>query len=155
MRVCQSGSDSGSGSPGGIAIWWSGPASGAWKLACRLKIARPCWMATTRRVREAAAVAEPVDLVEDRHRRVAGAQEVGVQRVDEAGRVVDGAGRGDERLAGDLAAEDALAVLVGRAAAEDVDLDRLEREEGHEFVEGGLHARHHGAAGVGAAPGTT
>ena len=62
-----------------------------------------------------------------------------MQRVDEAGRVVDGAGRGDERLAGDLAAEHPLAVLVGRAAAEDVDLDRLEREQGHEFVEGGLH----------------
>ena len=68
----------GVGQPGGIVIWWSGPGSGAWKLACRLKIARPCWMATTRRVREAATVAEAVDLVEDRHRRVAGAQEVGV-----------------------------------------------------------------------------
>jgi hypothetical protein len=54
-------------------------------------------------------------------------------------RVVDGAGRGDEGLAGDLAAEDPLAVLVGRAAAEDVDLDRLEREEGDEIVEGRLH----------------
>ena len=60
-----------------------------------------------------------------------------MQRVDLAFRVVDRAGRRDEGLAGDLTAEDALAVLVGRAAAEDVDLDRLEREQRHEFVEGG------------------
>ena len=62
-----------------------------------------------------------------------------MQRVHEAGRVVDRAGRGDERLAGDLAAEDPLAVLVRRAAAEDVDLDRLEVEQGDEIVEGRLH----------------
>ena len=87
---------------------------------------------------EAAPVADPVDLVEDRHGRVAGAQEVGVQRVHEAAGIVDRAGRGDQRLAGDLAAEDPLAVLVGRAAAEDVDLDRLEVEQRHEVVEGRL-----------------
>ena len=59
---------------------------GAWKLACRLKIALPCWMATTRRVANDRAVADAVDVVEDRHRRVARAQEVGVQRVDGAAR---------------------------------------------------------------------
>ena len=61
---------------------------------------------------ERAAVADAVDLVEDRHGRVARAQEVGVQRVHLAVGL-DGAGGGDERLAGDLAAEDPLAVLVG------------------------------------------
>ena len=36
-----------------------------------------------------------------------------MQRVHEAVAVVDRAGRGDERLTGDLSAEDPLAVLVG------------------------------------------
>jgi hypothetical protein len=85
--------------------------------------------------REAPTVADPVDLVQDRHRGVARSQEVGVQRVDEAPPFVDGASGGDERLAGHLAAEDALAVLVRRAATEDVDLDRLEIEQRHQVVE--------------------
>src|SRR6188768_2777798 len=76
--------------------------------------------------REALAVADAIDVVEDRHRGVAGAEEVAVQRVDEAVGFVDRSGGGDERLTGDLAAEHALAVLVGRATTEDVDLDRLE-----------------------------
>ena len=62
---------------------------------------------------EAAPVPQPVDLVEDRHGRVARSQEVGVQRVDQADGVVDRAGGGDEGLPGDLAAEDTLAALVG------------------------------------------
>jgi hypothetical protein len=53
-------------------------------------------------------VAQAVDLVEDRHRRVAGAQEVGVQRVRGAALVLDRPGRGHQRLAGHLAAEDPL-----------------------------------------------
>ncbi len=52
-----------------------------------------------------------------------------------------GADRGDEGLAGDLAAEDALPVVVGRAAAEDVDLDALEVEQVDELLELGAHAR--------------
>ena len=64
-----------------------------------------------------------------------------MQRVD-AAVVVDRAGRGHERLPGDLAPEDALAVLVGRHAPEDVDLDRLEVEQLHEGVDGVL--RHAG-----------
>ena len=54
-----------------------------------------------------------------------------------AGWVVDGPGRGDERLAGDLPAEHPLALLVRRGAAEDVHLDRLEIEQGDEGVERG------------------
>ena len=46
--------------------------------------------------REALPVADPVDLVEDRHGRVARAQEVRVQRVDPP--VLDGAPGGDQRL---------------------------------------------------------
>lgn len=43
--------------------------------------------------------------------------------------VVDRAGRGHQGLAGDLPAEDPLAVLVGIHPSEDVDLDRLEVEK--------------------------
>ena len=64
---------------------------------------------------EAAAVADPIDLVEDRHQRVTRPEEVGVQRVHEPVAVVDRAGRGHQRLTGDLAAEHPLALLVGRA----------------------------------------
>ena len=53
--------------------------------------------------REAAAVADAVDVVDDRHPRVARPQEVGVQRVHVA--VVDGPSRRDQRLPRDLPAE--------------------------------------------------
>ena len=88
---------------------------------------------------EAASVADPVDLVEDRHRRIAGTQEVGVQRVHAAIGLVDGAGGGDERLAGDLPAEHPLSVLVGLDPAEDVDLDRLEVEQFDQVLQGVRH----------------
>ena len=61
-----------------------------------------------------------------------------MQRVHRAV-VLDGAGRGHQRLAGHLAPEDALAALVGRHAPEDVDLDDLEVEEVDEVVDVGLH----------------
>jgi len=48
---------------------------------------------------------------------------------------LDRAGGGHQRLAGDLATEDALAVLVRRDAPEDVDLDRFEVEDLHERVD--------------------
>ena len=58
---------------------------------------------------------------------------------------VDRAGRGDERLAGDLAAEDPLHVDLGARPPEDVDLDRLEVEQGDQLVDGVLlHGRHPG-----------
>ncbi len=50
MRVWKSGSVLGLGRPSGIGASCSRPSSGTWKLDCRLKIALPCWMATTRRV---------------------------------------------------------------------------------------------------------
>ena len=64
-----------------------------------------------------------------------------MQRVHGAG-LVDRAGGGDERLAGDLATEHSLALLVGGVAAEDVDLDRVEVEEIDEVVEGGHVGNH-------------
>ncbi len=53
----------------------------------------------------------------------------------------DRAGGGHEGLAGDLPAEDALDGLVGAHPAEDVDLDRLEVEQGDEPVDGVLEHR--------------
>jgi hypothetical protein len=46
---------------------------------------------------------------------------------------------GDERLAGHLAAEDTLQVLVGAAASEDVDLDPFQVEELDEHALCGHH----------------
>ena len=77
---------------------------------------------------EGAAVTDAVDLVQDRYRRVARPQEVGVQRVHEELRV-DGARRCHQSLAGDLTAEHPLAFDVGAAAPEDVLLDLLQIEE--------------------------
>ena len=62
---------------------------------------------------ERAAVADAVDLVEDRHGGVTGPQEVGVERVHRPARL-HRAGGGHEGLARHLAAEHPLAVLVGR-----------------------------------------
>ena len=40
------------GGTSGIAAWCDGPSSVLWKEADMLKIARPCWIAVTRRVRK-------------------------------------------------------------------------------------------------------
>src|SRR2546426_9564547 len=73
--------------------------------------------------------------VEDRGRRVARAEEVGMQRVDVA--AVHGAARGDQRLPGHLAAEDPLAVLLRAPAAEDVHLELPPGEEPDQPVQCG------------------
>ncbi len=49
--------------------------------------------------------------------------------------VLDGATGGDQGLGGDLATEDALSLLVGLGAAEDVHLDLLEVEQADQLVE--------------------
>ena len=89
--------------------------------------------------RERPAVAQPLDVVDDRHRRVAGPQEVGVQRVDVAV-LGDRPDAGDQGLRGHLSAEDPLAVGLGLAAPEQVDVERLDVEELDELVGGGGHA---------------
>ena len=86
---------------------------------------------------ERPAVADPVDLVEDRDLRVARAQEVRVQRMDPP--VLDGAARRDQGLGGHLAPEDPLALLVGLRAPEDVHLNGLEVEQVDEELEGRAH----------------
>ena len=54
--------------------------------------------------------------------------------------------RGHQGLARDLAPVDALALLVGAHAPEDVHLDGLEVEDGDQVVEGRAHGRHPGRA---------
>ena len=62
--------------------------------------------------REAAAIADSVDLVQDRHQRVTRPQKVGVQRMHLSAWIIDGARRGDQRLTGNLAAENPLTAFV-------------------------------------------
>ncbi len=49
---------------------------------------------------------------------------------------VDGATGGDQGLAGDLAAEDPLAILLGAVAAKQVHLELLEVEGGEHLIDG-------------------
>lgn len=82
---------------------------------------------------EGAAVADAVDAVDDRRAGVAGAQEIRVQRV---GGAVGGdrAPRRDQRLCGDLAAEDAGDDGGAGLPAVDVLLDPLEVEQIEEVL---------------------
>ncbi len=90
---------------------------------------------------EALAVADAVDLVDDRHFGIAAEQEIGVQRMRRPRRhVLDGAAGGDQRLADHLAAEHPLPARLRRAAAEQVHLQRLEIENVEDFLNGGGHA---------------
>jgi hypothetical protein len=77
------------------------------------------------------------DLVEDGYRRVAGTEEVRVERVHPP--VPDGAPGGHERLAGHLPTEDALTLLVRLDAAKDVLLDRFEVQQADEEFQGRAH----------------
>ena len=84
---------------------------------------------------EALAVTDAIDLVEDRYGRIAGAEEVGMERVHGSARVVDRPGGRHQRLPGHLASEHPLPVLVGGQAAEDVDLDDLQVEQPDQLLE--------------------
>ena len=87
---------------------------------------------------ERSAVADPVDLVDDRDRGVARAHEVAVQRVHVAF-LVHRALRGHQRLADDLSAEHALPAGLGAATTIQVVFEPLEVEYGQKF----LHHRRH------------
>ena len=77
---------------------------------------------------ERPAVAGPLDVVDDRHVGVTGTQEVRVQGVDRPPGFHRSA-RGDQRLAGDLAAEHPLQPGLRLPATEEVVLDLLQVEE--------------------------
>ena len=87
---------------------------------------------------EGAPVADPVDLVQDRDPGVTGSQKVRMEGVDGAV-VVDGAGRGDQRLASNQAAKRSLSFFVGLCPAKDVDLDWFEVKQAEQ---GGDRVRH-------------
>ncbi len=88
---------------------------------------------------ERAALPDGFDVVDDRNRGVARAQEVAVQRVNQVVRRRGPRGR-DKCLRGDLATEDPLQLRVGLAPAEQVEIDLLEVEEVGDFVGGARHA---------------
>ena len=88
---------------------------------------------------EALAVANAIDLVDDRHLGVAAEQEVGVQRMRRPAAGVERAAGCHQRLAYHLATEHPLAPDLGRAAAEQVDLELLEVEHGKQVLNGGGH----------------
>ena len=104
----------------GIASWWSKPSSARWKLAVMV-VDRPAVLpGHDPPGGERAAVAQPLDVVDDRHRRCRRA--AGSRSAASARRTPGPSVRiaGDQRLRGDLAAEDALPVGVGLAPAEQV-----------------------------------
>jgi len=86
---------------------------------------------------EGQAIANALNVVEDRDSSIAGAQEVRVQRVH-AGLGFNCPSRGHECLPGHLPAEHTLAIRMGAAAPEDIEFDLLEVEEVQKFVNCGL-----------------
>ena len=86
---------------------------------------------------EALAVANALDVVDDRHFWIAGQNEISVHRMREP--ALDRAARGHQRLADHLAAEYPLPADLRRAPAKQVHLERLEVEDGQKFLDGGGH----------------
>src|SRR6476660_9499266 len=86
---------------------------------------------------KAAAIADAVDIVDDRHRRIPGPEEIGVERMSVT--VLDGATGGDQRLADHLAAEDTLPAHLRAHAAKQVLLERLDVEDRKKLVESAAH----------------
>ena len=84
---------------------------------------------------EALAVAEALDVVDDRHLGIAGQQKIRVHGMRRTAGV-DRAHRGNQRLADHLAAIDPLPAGLRRAAAEQVHLERLEVENVEEILDG-------------------
>jgi hypothetical protein len=87
---------------------------------------------------ERPAVADAIDVEDDRDIRVAGTQKVRMQGVDES-IGLDSAPRSRQCLRRDLTAEHALTVLVGAEPAKQVDLEHLQLEELEQRVECGSH----------------
>ncbi|OIQ64024.1 hypothetical protein GALL_544300 [mine drainage metagenome] len=82
--------------------------------------------------REGAAIADPLDLQQDRNLRIAGADEIGMQRVAVA--ALDRAIGRRQGLGHHLAAIDPATVGIGGVAPVHVELELLEVQNGQEFV---------------------
>jgi len=91
---------------------------------------------------EAGAIARAIHLVENRHLRIAGAQEIGMQGMAKA--PFDRAGRRHQRLAQHLTAENALNAVLGADAAKDVLFDLFQIEQIQHVLDGclGVHGVH-------------
>jgi hypothetical protein len=89
--------------------------------------------------RETLAVTNSVNLIQDRHTRVSGAQKICVQRVNHAARLVDCSGCSYEGLPSHLAAKDSLAIFVRRLTTENVDLNGFEVEQSNQVLKGFTH----------------
>ena len=87
--------------------------------------------------REAASVADPIDLVDDGGGHVAREQKIRVQRV--RGAALHRARRRHQRLSDDLAAKDALSAQIAGLTAEEIHLERLEIELADQVGESGVH----------------
>ncbi len=86
--------------------------------------------------RKARAVADAIDLVDDRHAGIAGPHEIGMQGMHEAV-LFHCALRRHQRLGDDLAAEHPLPAGLRAEAAIQVLLDRLDIENGDQLLHGG------------------
>src|SRR5690242_16119783 len=90
--------------------------------------------------REAAAVTDAVNLVDDRHFWVAADQKIGVQGMWWPRRdVIDSAARRHQRLTKHLAAKHALPAGLRGAAAKQIHFQRLEVEDTDQVLNGGSH----------------
>ena len=87
--------------------------------------------------REALAIANAVNFIENGHLGIAGAQKVGVERVHST--LVDGPSGGHEGLRGNLATEYPLAFFVGLGTTKDVDFNSFEVEEVDKEIESFRH----------------
>ena len=87
--------------------------------------------------REASAIAQAFDLVEDGGLGVSGPEEVGMERMHPS--PFHGSSGGHQRLPGDLSSENRIAFILGILAAKEVDLQFLEFEEGDQLVDIFLH----------------
>ena len=87
--------------------------------------------------REALAVADAVDVVNDRNFRIARQQEIRMHGMRRA--VLNGAHRGDQRLADHLTAEHALPANLRRAAAEQIFLELFQIENLQQVLNGRRH----------------
>jgi len=88
--------------------------------------------------REAFAVTDAIDVINDRNLWIARQKKVGVHRVGRpAG--IDGAHGRNEGLSDDLAAKDPLPADLRRAAAEQVHFERFEVEDIEQVLYGGGH----------------
>ncbi len=90
--------------------------------------------------REAAAVANAVDFVDNRDLGVASQQKIAMERMRRpVGNALDGAAGSDQRLANDLAAENTLPARLRRTASKQIYLDRFEIEDGEQILYGRGH----------------